>query len=60
MIKPRIYQKDLDILGKAPSLDDYEGTWDDANGLDRDDTYLDLDAALNYWEGRWDRTSEYR
>lgn len=46
MSKPGIYHQNIDVLGKAPSLDDYEGTWDDTNGVDRDDTYLDLDAQL--------------
>jgi len=60
MIKQRIYQQDIDILGRAPSLDDYEGTWDDAYGVDRDDTYFDPDTVFNYWEGRWGKKSEYR
>jgi hypothetical protein len=30
----------IDIRGRAPSLDDYEGHWDD--GLEPDDTYQAL------------------
>jgi len=60
MIKQGVYQRDVDILGRAPSLDDYEGTWDDTNGIDRDDTYLDPDAIFNDWEGKWGRKSEYQ
>jgi hypothetical protein len=48
------------IVGRMPSLDDYEGDWDDVLGVERDDTLDDLDAIMeegfSYGEsegGRW-------
>jgi len=36
------------ILGKAPTLEDYEGDWDDVFGVEKDDTFYDVDEMLRY------------
>jgi len=41
------FEAEIDILGRAPSLDDQEGTWEDVFGLERDDTYRDIDEIID-------------
>jgi hypothetical protein len=33
-----------DSRGRAPTLEDYEGSWDEVFGIEKDDTFLDVDA----------------
>jgi hypothetical protein len=36
-----------DSRGRAPTLEDYEGSWDEVFGVEKDDTFLDIDALYN-------------
>ena len=55
------FEAEIDILGRAPSLDDQEGTWEDVFGIERDDTYRDIDEIIEgeVLNGRQERQGCY-